>query len=259
MHNPQASYKYLSPALPRIFAHRGFAEAEGLVENTLPAFKAALKLGATHIESDIQVTKDGVAVLFHDDDLVRVAGLPLKIAEVDLSQLAAIDLGHGARVPTLREALTELPEARFNLDLKVSAAITPSVELIEELGALDRVLLTSFSESRRSKAIRRCGGQVASSAGAVRVLAIWLAAKLKFSPLVRLLARPVQALQIPTNQGSIRFDSPGFIAAVRAAGLEIHYWTINEPKEMKRLIGLGAQGIVTDRTDLAVKTLRKPR
>ena len=69
----------------------------------------------------------------------------------------------------------------------------------------------------------------------------------------------MQALQIPTNQGSIRFDSPGFIAAVRAAGLEIHYWTINEPEEMKRLIGLGAQGIVTDRTDLAVKTLRKPR
>jgi glycerophosphoryl diester phosphodiesterase len=258
MQTPEASYPYLSPALPRIFAHRGFAAAPGLVENTIPAFQAALELGATHIESDIQVTKDGIAVLFHDDDLTRVAGLPQKISEIESEQLLAIDLGGGVRIPTLREALTTLPEASFNLDLKVFGAIDPSVAIIRELEAEHRVLLTSFSEARRNAAILQFTGSVASSAGGARVLGIWLAAKLRFNGLVRHLAAPVQALQIPTRSGLIRFDSPGFITAVSSAGLELHYWIINEPAERQRLIARGAHGIVTDRTDLAVNTLGKP-
>jgi glycerophosphoryl diester phosphodiesterase len=258
MQSPEASYPYLSPALPRIFAHRGFAAAPGLVENTIPAFLAALELGATHIESDIQVTKDGIAVLFHDDDLLRVAGIPQKISEIESNQLLAIDLGGGVRVPSLREALTALPEARFNLDLKVSSAIEPSVALIRELEAENRVLLTSFSEARRNTAILQLSGSVASSAGGARVLGIWLAAKLRLHGLVRRLAAPVQALQIPTRSGLIRFDSPGFISAVSSSGLELHYWTINDADEMRRLIDLGAHGIVTDRTDIAVNTLGKP-
>jgi glycerophosphoryl diester phosphodiesterase len=259
MQKPQASYDYFSPALPRIFAHRGFAAAPGLVENTIPAFQAALELGATHIESDIQVTKDGIAVLFHDDDLLRVAGLPQRIEEIESQQLLEIDLGGGVRIPTLREALTLLPDARFNLDLKVSAGINPTVALIRELEAEQRVLLTSFSDARRKAAILQFNGSVASSAGRARVLGIWFAAKLGLNGMVRRLTAPVQALQIPTSKGLIRFDSPGFISAVSSAGLELHYWTINEPSEMKRLIGLGAHGIVTDRTELAVNTLGMQR
>jgi glycerophosphoryl diester phosphodiesterase len=257
MTNASANRGYLSPALPRIFAHRGFAEAPGLIENTIPAFEAALALGATHIESDIQVTKDGVPVLFHDSDLVRVASLPLRINQISSAELAGIDLGAGARIPTLRETLLHLPGARFNLDLKVWGAVSPTVMLIKELGAKDRVLLASFSDSRRAKAVELLGGSVASSAGGIRVLALWLAVKLHSQRLIRWLASNIQALQIPTHQGPIRLDSPEFIREMSSAGLELHYWTINEPSEMLRLIGLGAHGVVTDRTDLAVKTLGK--
>jgi glycerophosphoryl diester phosphodiesterase len=65
----------------------------------------------------------------------------------------------------------------------------------------------------------------------------------------------VQALQIPTRASRVRFDSPAFIKAMTKAGLEIHFWTINDSDEMRRLIDLGAHGIVTDRTDIAVNTL----
>ena len=255
MQNQRAILPYLSPARPHIFAHRGFAAAEGLVENTLPAFAAALKLGASHIESDIQVTKDGVPVLFHDDDLLRVAGLPRKVVELNADELAAVQLAPGVGIPTLAQALGEFPEARFNLDLKVESAVVPAIKLIAELGAADRVLLTSFSDRRRSRAVRLLAQPVASSAGSTRVLALWLAAKFRFAPLVNCLAKPVQALQIPTHAGRIRFDSPAFIRQIKAAGLELHYWTINDSGDMRRLIALGADGIVTDRTDIAVKTL----
>lgn len=256
MPKPQSIHPYLSPDLPRIFAHRGFAGADGVSENTIEAFRAALALGATHIESDIQVTKDGEPVLFHDEDLLRVAGLPRKVKQLTLSELKSLELIDGGRISTLREALIALPAARFNLDLKVSEAVLPTVELIRALNVQGRVLLTSFSDKRRGEAVAALDGRVVSSAGTGRVLGLWLASKIRMQWLIKRLAKPVQALQIPVSKGPIRFDSPAFIRQMTAVGLELHYWTVNEPNEMLRLIGLGAQGIVTDRTDLAVKTLR---
>ena len=257
MGTQKANHGYLSPALPRVFAHRGFAAEPGISENTIEAFKAAIDLGATHLESDIQVTKDGIPVLFHDDNLSRVAGLPQRVSDLLLSELLAVELKEGGRIPTLRQALLALPQARFNLDLKVRAAVLPTTRLISELGVEHRVLLASFSERRRAQAVRQV--QVASSAGSVRVLGLWLAAKLRFGSAVRFLAQPIQALQIPTGKGPIRFDSPEFMAQMVAAGLELHYWTVNDAAEMRRLIDLGAHGIVTDRTDIAVNTLRMAR
>ena len=253
MNKQRAIHGYLSPALPRILAHRGFAASPGVSENTVEAFQAAIELGATHIESDIQVTKDGTPVLFHDDDLARVAGLPQKISELLLTEVLAVELVDGGRIPTLRQVLVDFPATRFNLDLKVWSAVLPATQIIRELGAESRVLLTSFSDRRRASAIKQV--QVSSSAGSSRVLGLWLAAKLRIRPVVHRLAKPVQALQIPTRKGPIRFDSPKFIAQMIGAGLELHYWTINDAEEMKRLISLGAHGIVTDRTDIAVKTL----
>ena len=125
MQNSRAIHPYLSPARPHILAHRGLASA-GVAENTLEAFRAAINLGATHLETDIQVTMDGVPVLFHDEDLVRVAGLPRKISQLSSAELNAVELISGGRIPTLRAALENLPEARFNLDLKVSAAVASS-------------------------------------------------------------------------------------------------------------------------------------
>jgi glycerophosphoryl diester phosphodiesterase len=258
MDKSHSSEGYFSPALPRIFAHRGFALDSLATENTIQAFRAALELGVTHLETDIQVTKDGVPVLFHDDDLLRVAGLPRKINELTHAELTELQLIGGGKIPSLSEALVEFPSARFNLDLKVWGAIEPSVEVIREFSAESRVLVSSFSDRRRSKALRLFDRPVASSAGSFRVLGLWFAAKLRFGWLIRSLAEPVQALQIPTGKGPIRFDSPAFMRKMKAAGLELHYWTVNDADEMRRLIALGADGIVTDRTDIAVKTLRMP-
>jgi len=117
-------------------------------------------------------------------------------------------------------------------------------------------LVASFSERRRAAALKQLEGKVASSAGSARVLGLYIAYLLGFKALIKRLARPVQLLQLPVKAGVMRFDNPEFIAAMAKAGLEVHFWTINEPAEMTRLIGLGAHGIVTDRADLAVNTLR---
>ncbi len=261
MHKQPQSLSYLSPARPRVLAHRGFAHANGAVENTIEAFKAALALGATHIESDIQVTSDGVAVLFHDDDLLRVAALPQKVSQLTLEQLRAVDLGSGARIPTLAEALDQLPTARFNLDFKVLPAVAAAARVIKAASAQERILVASFSERRRRLAVHALrdnkldSQSIASSAGSLRLLTLWLASKLSANWLLGLLTQDIVALQIPTNSAGLRFDSPAFISKIRATGCEIHYWTINDSDEMRRLIALGADGVVTDRTDIAVNTL----
>lgn len=242
----------------RIFAHRGLtvaADGSLIDENTVPAFKRAIEVGADYIESDIQVTKDGVAILFHDDNLQRVAGIASPVGKLTLEEIKAIKLEHGGQIPTLAEALEALPQARFNLDFKSVSSIITGCRTIVEHGAQARVLVASFSDARGDAAEAKLPG-VARSAGANRTLRAILSHKIGAGILLGMALTNIDALQIPVNQGRMRLDSPRFIANVKKHGAEVHYWTINDPAEMKRLVAAGANGIVTDRADLAVAVLR---
>lgn len=255
---------YLSPEFRpgavRVLAHRGLASAhetsgsdssKTIEENTIEAFQNALMAGADYVESDIQVTSDGVPVLFHDDDLLRVANRVERIDQLTWSQLEQISMPSGGKIPTLEQALIELPEARFNLDFKVAGAISPAVAVINQLGAQNRVLVASFSEARRKSASEQIDGAVASSAGSIRVIWLFLAHQIRFDRLFGLIAKPVSALQLPTKVAFLRFAKPSFIERAQKHGLEVHFWTINSAEEMSELILMGADGLVTDRADLA--------
>ena len=248
---------YLYPTtVPRVLAHRGLtlgAKGESIDENTIPAFARALEVGATHIESDIQVTSDGVAILFHDDDLSRVAGLPARVSQLHSSEIAQFKLAHGGSISTLDQVLREFPKARFNLDFKVGAAVQAGSRVISELNANQRVLVASFSDARRLAAQRLLPGSV-SSAGSVGVLAARLSSTLGYRGL-RAALRGAAAIQVPVSSGPLTFANESFLAALKLIGVEAHFWTINEVPEMQRLLALGATGIVTDRADLAAEAL----
>lgn len=238
-----------------LLAHRGLSQhRDDVDENTLEAFGEALEHGATHLESDIQTTSDGVAVLFHDDDLYRVAGISKKISELSFQQVQEIKLLSGGSIPTLEQALSTYSDSRFNLDLKTPAAIGPTAEVLKKLSAHQRVLLSSFDGSTRQKILDATNRLTASSADAKTFLSMY-AANLLASPLVRTIKRDFHALQIPVSRSILRFDSPRFTKTVRKLGLQLHYWTVNEPAEMLRLSEF-ATGIVTDRVDLAPNSLR---
>jgi glycerophosphoryl diester phosphodiesterase len=243
----------------RILAHRGLAiaaDGSALDENTLPAFARALEVGADFIESDIQVSADGVPVLFHDDNLLRVAGVDSPVYKLSFAELQKLKLEHGGHIPSLAEALERFPTARFNLDFKTVGSITSGTRVIVEHGAQARVLVASFSDARGDAAASKLPG-VARSAGAIRTLRAILAQKIGAGILLGMALTKMSALQIPVSQGRLRLDSPRFISSVQKHGVEVHYWTINEPAEMLRLVAAGADGIVTDRADLAVAALRK--
>lgn len=248
-----------SPLSPKnsvkILAHRGLV-SEFVPENTLKAFADAIDAGADVIETDVQATSDGVAVIFHDADLLRLAGVNKKISQVTWSELQGIDIGFGKRVIDLERALLAFPKTIFNLDIKSDAALIPTVSVIENLNAHSQVLISSFSEKRRLRAIKLLTAPVQTSAGVTKVLKLLVCSLLGSQKLFNKVALGSSALQVPTHRGPIRLDSPRYIKMAKSCGLEVHFWTINNSAEMLRLASLGATGIVTDHCDDAVATLR---
>jgi glycerophosphoryl diester phosphodiesterase len=243
---------FLASAGPHVFAHRGLAV--GAPENTLAAFRDALSAGATHLETDVQVSADGIAVISHDADLVRLTGSPGRISALTLSELQRIELGAGQSFASLGEALSKFPAARFNIDVKSDAAAEPTARAVLAAGATDRVLITSFNEVRRRRAVSMLPG-VATSASAPVVLRAVLAAGSGLDWPARRVLRGFAAVQVPERAGSIRILTPRFVRAMHAQGVAVHVWTVNEPDAMRRLLDLGIDGIVTDRCDLAVAVI----
>lgn len=252
---PEDERPFFRPAKPRVLAHRGLA-GPGAPENTIAAFRRALEAGAEYVETDTHCTRDGHAVLFHDASLRRITGDPRPIAALDLAELQRVDLG-GDRVPTLAEALESFPRARFNLDVKAVAAAAPAASAILDAGAVDRVLVTSFDERRRAAiatALADAVGQerVASSASAAMLLRVLPAAAFRRMGVVRRTLTGVQALQVPERFRGVPIVTRRLVRQMHSLGVEVHVWTVNDPRAMERLLDLGVDGIVTDRCDLAL-------
>lgn len=248
-----AGSHYLSPAPPRVLAHRGLAV--DAPENTLLAFAHAIGAGAEYVETDVQASLDGVAVVCHDPDLKRVAGRDIRVEQLTLAELRRIDLGEGQSFCSLAEALDAFPETRFNIDLKAMGAVAPAAKAIRDLGALDRVLVTSFSEARRQAGVALLPG-VASSASASRFLAALLSARSGARLATARALRGIVAVQVPERAAGIRVTTPRIIERLHDAGVEVHIWTVNDPIRMRELLDLGVDGIVTDRADLALEVVR---
>lgn len=231
----------------RIIAHRGLAL--DAPENTLLAFLRALSVGATHLETDIHASADGVAVIAHDPDLARVAGREVQVGQLTMLELRRIDLGHGQGFCSLAEALDAFPEARFNIDVKDARAASPAVDAILAARAVDRVLVTSFAPDRRRAVADRLPG-VASSPSVREFVPALVGAKLGVGPLTWRALRGFVAVQVPERRGPVRIVTRRTVDRIHTAGAEVHVWTVNDPGDMARLLELGVDGIVTDRCDL---------
>ena len=247
---------YLDAPRPLAFAHRGGAyhpEIEGL-ENTLAAFRHAVALGYTYLETDVHVTRDGVLLAFHDTVLDRVTDRTGSIAEATWDEVQQALIGGSEPVPTLAQLFDAFPDARFNIDLKSEGAVEALAGFLDEREAWDRVLVGSFSARRMGAFRRRTKGQVATSAHPLEVVAFVLSPSAR---LARLLTRgrPV-ALQVPHRRGRLRVVSPGLVRRAHAAGVQVHVWTIDDPDEMNVLLDRGVDGIMTDRTDILRDVLR---
>lgn len=248
---------------PRVLAHRGLVTAtdaaHGIAENTFAAVASAHAAGCRYVESDCHLTADGVVVLFHDDNLSRVTGDPRLVADVAVGELEALMADRGGLI-TLSQALDAFPELRFNLDVKAEAAAEPTGRLVAKHAR--RVLLTSFSDDRRRAALdaaRAAGAGIrpATSAGTTTIVRLITALAVRSNRLVARALADVDALQVPERRGRVRIVTPRLIDAAHRHGVEVHVWTVNDTADMRRLVGMGVDGIVTDRADAALLALAR--
>lgn len=240
---PGSRFAYLDAPTPLAIAHRGGAIEH--VENTRPAFEAAVALGYRHLETDVRVTADGVLVAFHDPTLDRVTDQSGRVDALPWREVSTALIGGRDPVVLLEDLLTAWPDVRFNLDVKAAGVLAPLARLIRRTGVLDRVCLASFSDARVAAARRLLGPDLCTSLGPRGVAALRLSS---WSPRAAGLVR-IQAgcAQVPLQLGGRPLVDERFLAAAHERSLQVHVWTVDDPAEADRLLDLGVDGIMTDR------------
>lgn len=238
-------------------AHRGGAahpELTGL-ENTLEAFRHAWDLGFQYLETDVQTTADGHLLAFHDPSVERITDGAGRLGDLPLEQVRGLRIAQRAGIPLLEELLEELPRARFNIDLKAPSTVAATVELLERTGAHDRVLIGSFHEPTLRRFRRAVSRPVPTAVGVATVLA------LRFAPYPlaasRLLRDSGSVLQVPVRNRGMTVLDRRLLELAHASGRHVHAWTVDDRSEIERLLDMGVDGIITDRTDVLSDVLRE--
>lgn len=262
---PELDSVYFDAARPMVIAHQG---GDGLRPgNTLVAFQNAVDLGVDVLEMDVNQTRDGALVLIHDTTVDRTTDGRGAVADLSLGQIKTLDAayhwpyhgeqrpyrGRGVRIPTLDEVITRFPRQRYNIELKPDAA-EPAQALcaaLERLDAARRVLVASF-HAPAMEAFRAACPTVATSAHAGETR--WFYVQYRLG--VWQLARPgAPALQVPQVSAGFDLTEAGFIDAAASRGVHLDFWTINDPADMRLLVERGADGLITDRPDLALQVV----
>jgi glycerophosphoryl diester phosphodiesterase len=252
---------------PVNLAHRG---ASALApENTIEAFRLAVETGAGGLELDVHLTRDGHIVVIHDATVDRTTSGTGAVSEMTLDELRSLDAGHNfspeggptrpyrgrhVRVPTLEEVLEGFPVVAVNIDIKAG---TPGIEekvlgVLREANALGRALVVSTSHDIVKRFRKVSGGHVSTGASRWEIGVFYVSSRFRLERLVR---PAYDALQVPLKHRGIPVVTPRFVRAAHARGVRVDAWTINQAEEMRRLLDLGVDVIMTDRPGTLAEVL----
>jgi glycerophosphoryl diester phosphodiesterase len=233
-----------TPPLVRVTAHRGHSRVAP--ENTLSAIRKAVECGADYAEMDVQLTADGVVVLLHDSDLKRVASDPRRIRGLTYDVVRKLDVGSyfdpsfaGERVPSLAEVINLFRgRIKLNIEMKLyepdQRLARAVARLIREQDFESDCLVTSFNydalqEVKETNPRVRTGLIVAYALGDVSRL-------------------EVEALSVRAD-----FLSDQVLRRAHRHGREVHVWTVNDTRQMNRLMHRGVDNIITDDPDILIR------
>ncbi len=256
---------------PLNFAHRG-ASARA-PENTLEAFRLAMEAGAGGLELDVHMSSDGEVVVIHDATVDRTTDGSGAVAGMTLDELRGLDAGYsfspdggqtfpyrgrGVGIPTLAEVYEEFPATYVNIEMKeAQPGVEEAVmEVIREAGAEERTLVVSNRHGVVRRFRRLCGDLILTGASRREIRDFYLLSRLRLEGSSR---PPYDALQVPLDYRGIPLVTPRFLEAAHSRGVRVDVWTINDPGEMRRLLDLGVDVIMTDRPEALTGVLEGHR
>lgn len=253
-------HSFLDTSAPFVIAHRGGVEDaplyggdEPVPENCDVAFARSVGLGVRYLESDIRTSSDGVPILHHDENLVRVAYYEAKVSDLTWKEIAQIRLPADARLMRLDDALITWPSVRWNLDVKDDRSVDATVRTLTRAHALDRTCLASFSRGRLLRLRQLLGPEAATCA-------TWseMATILRIPGSTALLSRrwsgdvlKPAVVQVPPTAFGVPLLTSGSVKAAHSLGMQVHAWTINAVEQMRRMLDIGVDGIITDNPAIA--------
>ena len=234
---------YGAGSAPLAIAHRGGAHL-GL-ENTLQTFGVAQSLGVRYLETDVRLTRDGVPVLFHDDDLRRVFGRPETLSRLLYRELPL-------EIPTLEAALQCFPDECFTIDIKDYASIEAVADVLRRTDAARRVCIAGAWDGTLAQLARTVGADLSVAMG-------WRAlCRLVTSSHSRLpLSRRGRSgfVHVPLRMGRLPVFAERLLHRAHDLDLRMIVWTVNDADVMRALLDVGVDGIITDRPDVLREVL----
>jgi glycerophosphoryl diester phosphodiesterase len=202
----------------------------------------------------VHTSLDGVVYAFHDIELTRLTGTVSAFRDPDSAAIDAIMVGGREPIPRLTHLLETFRDARFNIDVKADDAVDPTLAVLRAANALERVCLTSFSADRLRRL--RAGAPTVPTCFSPGEVAL-----LRFAPFRRLQASGRRhggdCVQVPHRRGRASVVTPGFVRRAHAIGVPVHVWTVDDPAEMRYLLDIGVDGLMSDRVDVLRDVLRE--
>ena len=221
----------------KITAHRG--SKVRAPENTLSALQHAIAEGADYAEIDVQTTADGVVVLLHDADLMRVASVSRRLRDIDYDELGEIDVGSwfapefsSERVPTLQEAIdVARGRIKLNIELKFTWSDPALAEKVGHIIQRNGFASDCVVSSLNFEALTEIQGAFPElTTGFIVMQAVGNLSRMEADFLSISAARA----------------TPRLVRDVHRRGGEVHVWTVNDLNNALTMIEMGVDNIITD-------------
>ena len=257
---------YFDCPCPHIIAHQG-ASLE-LPPNTIEAFQLALDYGADIIELDIWRSMDGVWVVIHDGNLLRIAGVNKHITQMSFEEIQSLDAAYnfsdssgnylyrnkGYRIPSLEEVLKKFNSEKINIEIKDhrKLGLSDLFELVKKYDMEQNTLFISSDYSVIKEFRKISKNKIATGASKSDIKRMIYFGNFPWYKI------PFDAFQMPFYSKKVErygLKNPKWIENMRSKGLEVHYWTIDNYKDIKKAFSIGASGVITNRPKLAYKLL----
>lgn len=239
---------------PQIFAHRGARRVAP--ENTLPAFAAALDMGADGIELDVHRTADGRLVVIHDFFVDKTTNGHGEVARMTYEEVARLDAGShfaaefaGTPVPTLAQVL-ELVGSRCRINIEIKSmdpygndASDAVAAVIRYANLYDQVIVSSFNPITLVK---------------LRHLDPRIALGMLYDDEMPAFFRFIWAgppIRPEAQHPDHHLVDADYMSWARSLGAQVNTWTVNDPVEAKRLAALGVTTLITDVPDVLIANL----
>lgn len=253
-----------------VIAHRGGARL--WPENTLVAFGGAVDLGSDVLEMDVYQTADRVPVVIHDDTVDRTTSGTGRVDAFTLAELKELDAGYrfspadteghpyrgaGLTIPTVREVFEAFPAEHMIVEVKENdtALADEVVRLVREFDRMDRTLLASFHHDILVH-FRTVAPEAATHGSEQELIPFLVSSWLLLAGVT---SPSYEAVLVPRRSGPIPVTTRRFIRAAQNRNLFVAAWTINDPEVMRELVGIGINGLITDRPDLALEAVGAAR